>query len=381
MRYAYVKNGDAVEQARRVLEKAGEPGGVDAFVGDFIHTHASDAVLLLCRAGRRERLVHGSLVAESYPVGRGALAGLNRLWTALRVGIAILRWRPQRIVCGCVAELLWICVLVAKLLRVPIVCSRHSGLLERKGLGRLLSGLDAASIRACDAVVCHGPFLAHQVQQLGVPQSRIHQFDVDLRRFVANVSAPAVDPFPGALVVMYVGRIQANKGVLDLLRAFQACVSAQPQLPACLVYVGTGRDDGPLREAVTSSGLEQRVRLLGSVAHAQLPALMRQATVIAAPTQPELGEGRCMVVLEAMALGVPVVAPDFAAFPYAIRDEVDGLLYPPGSVTALSDRLARVLSDAAVRQRLRRGAELAGQRLLVGRQGFAGAVEAAFLSS
>jgi len=104
---------------------------------------------------------------------------------------------------------------------------------------------------------------------------------------------------------------------------------------------------------------------------------MRDACVIVAPTQPELVEGRCMVVLEAMALGVPVIAPDFAAFPYAIRHDVDGMLYTPGSVEALSASLARMLSDPALRDRLRKGAGLSGQRLLVDPPRFASAVEGA----
>ncbi|HXG09554.1 MAG TPA: glycosyltransferase, partial [Gemmataceae bacterium] len=66
-----------------------------------------------------------------------------------------------------------------------------------------------------------------------------------------------------------------------------------------------------------------------------------------------LREGLPNVVLEAMAMGVPVVATRVAGVPRLIRDGENGLLVEPGAAAALTQALARLLADTALRQRLR----------------------------
>jgi glycosyltransferase involved in cell wall biosynthesis len=384
MRYVYIKNGDAVEQARRVVAGAEDRSGPDAFIGGFMHAHREEALLILCRWQRRDYFAAANVRAQSYPAGVGALGrAWARLSSMLGAGVAILRWRPQRIVCGCTGEMLWISVLAAKLMRVPIVCTRHSGLLERRGAGGIVSTLDRICIRACHAVASHGPFLAAEVAALGVPPSRIHEFDVDLRGFGKD-AVPLAQGSPGAevfarfpLVFMYVGRIQAGKGALDLLDAFCRLRSASG-VDAALVYVGKGDDLESLERAVVQRGVSSHVKLLGGVPHASVPTLMQGASVIVAPTRPELVEGRCMVALEAQVLGVPVIGPRFAAFPYVIEHGVNGLLFTPGDVEALTRALLEVATDPQKLATLRAGASRSGQQLLAHTTTFAAAVAAGF---
>lgn len=82
-----------------------------------------------------------------------------------------------------------------------------------------------------------------------------------------------------------------------------------------------------------------------------------------------------MVAIEALALGVPVVAPNCAAFPYAVRHGENGVLYTAGSVGALSEALARWTADRTGLERLRRGAAAIPE---ITPTSFATAVDAAF---
>ncbi len=383
MRYVYVKHGDAVDQVRRLAFATDlDLSGPDAFIGDFLQAHADEALLVLCRSQRRDRFQASNIRAESFPAVGGARA-LRRGWSALQIGMEILRWRPDRILCGCTGELLWVSTAAAKLLRVPIVNSRHNEVVERTGAGRLAMALDRLSIRACTGVVCHGPFLADQVRTLGIARSRTCQFEVNLSDFVAaapHSAAPMqVQDFAqrfGALFV-FIGRVQRDKGVIDLLEAFcDLPPAAQAQVG--LVYIGDGKDMTLLKSRVGERNAQGRVLLLGRIPHAQLPGVMRHASVVIAPTRPEFPEGRCMVVLESLVLGVPVVAPNFGPFPYAIQHDVNGLLFEPGNREALRLSLTQLVQRPETLVRLRQGAVESGKELLASHRSFASAVDASF---
>jgi len=72
------------------------------------------------------------------------------------------------------------------------------------------------------------------------------------------------------------------------------------------------------------------------------------------------------------------IAPNFAAFPYIIRNDVNGLLFEPGNTHDLCAKLASMLGSAELLGRLRRGAEASGRRLVAEQTSFSKAVERAF---
>jgi len=383
MRLAYVKNGDAVTQVRRVLA-SGASGGPDANVGGFLSSHDKDEIIVLCRSRPADRLHVGRVEAESLP-GLAALGSLfGRASAALKVVRRLLTWKPDRILCGCGREVLWLCVAMARLRRIPIVIARHTGMPVQSGLQRLAYALESACLRLADGVVCHGAFLADSVRAAGVLPDRVVEFDVDLRDFAAGAALCGVPDmfsdfaYKRRLLVMYVGRMQADKGILDLLEAVR-CGGDRVARDVGLVYVGDGDDLDTLRDNIAQSGMGDRVIVMGRVPHAMLAAAMKCAAVIVTPTRPPLQEGRCMVVAEAFVLGLPVIAPAYAAFPYSVVDGVNGLLYEPGSIEDLKLCIQRVVADHGLIERLRCGAVQSGRLLLEKRQhDFASAVEAAF---
>jgi glycosyltransferase involved in cell wall biosynthesis len=176
---------------------------------------------------------------------------------------------------------------------------------------------------------------------------------------------------------MFIGRVQCDKGVIDLLDAFGGLRQVNTANVG-LVYVGDGNDVDLLRSRVRERNLDDSVLLLGKIPHAQLPAIMRCATVVVAPTRPEFPEGRCMVVLESLVLGVPVIAPNFGPFPYAIEHGVNGMLFEPGSSDALRRCLAQLIQEKGLLERLRHGAQGRAAHNIVVPQSFARAVDETF---
>jgi glycosyltransferase involved in cell wall biosynthesis len=129
--------------------------------------------------------------------------------------------------------------------------------------------------------------------------------------------------------VLYVGRLSAEKGILELV---EACGEELP-----LVVVG----DGPLRSRVP--------RAVGFVSPEELGDWYERAAVVAVPSR---REGYGVVAREAMAWGRPVVATAVGGLVDAVEDRVTGRLVPPRDPTALRAALASLLADADERRRL-----------------------------
>jgi glycosyltransferase involved in cell wall biosynthesis len=102
-----------------------------------------------------------------------------------------------------------------------------------------------------------------------------------------------------------------------------------------------------IRTIIDRLGLDGKVRLVGFVKDADLPALYNLASVFAFPT---LYEGFGLPVLEAMACGTPTVAADNSSLPEAVGDA--GLLVPTKDPVALAEALGTLLAEPALRDRL-----------------------------
>ena len=142
--------------------------------------------------------------------------------------------------------------------------------------------------------------------------------------------------------LLYVGRLAADKGVINLVEALRLC----PELR--LTIVGEGPQRAALEAA--ASGLDN-VRFAGRCAPAEMPAHMARAGILVLPSL--RNEGLPNVLLEAMARGLAVIASRNAGIPDLITDGESGLLVAPGDVAALAAALKRMSEDEPLRLALR----------------------------
>jgi len=212
-----------------------------------------------------------------------------------------------------------------------------------EALKRLRGNLAARA----DRVIVPSAFLAETVAGWGVAPSCI--------RIIHNAIDPSVpvpmdrDERPNGPTIVTVGRLVTWKGVDDLIRA----VSALPS-DVHLSIVGDGPEEPRLRDLADALGSASRIRFFGRVDR------RRALTIVAASDVFALNstyEGLPHVVLEAMQLGVPVVATAVGGTGEVVRDGENGLLVPSGDLGALQGALARLLSD----ERLRRTIGTAGR--------------------
>lgn len=185
-----------------------------------------------------------------------------------------------------------------------------------------------------------------------IPQVRnhtqvIYNASVDDRVLKAAKLTPTHDParVDGPLVVAC-GRLTAQKGFDDLLKAYQKVHS---RCGGQLWILGTGEDRDTLTELAGSLGIGGNVRLLGFQPNPY--AFMASADLFVLSSR---FEGLGMVVAEAMASGAPVVSTDCPHGPAEIlRDSESGLLVPVSDPDALADAMLRVLKDESIARRLR----------------------------
>ena len=164
---------------------------------------------------------------------------------------------------------------------------------------------------------------------------------VDVARFT-----PGVRP-PGPPVLLYHGRVDARKGVLDMLDALAPL--AAEGLAFRLLVSGIGPTFDETAARIAALGLGGHARMTGYVDYEDVPAVYRQGEIFVSPTY---AEGFSNTILEAMASGLAVVSCRSVGVVDCIRDGENGLLTDPGDVPALAGALRRMLTDAALRDRL-----------------------------
>jgi glycosyltransferase involved in cell wall biosynthesis len=148
---------------------------------------------------------------------------------------------------------------------------------------------------------------------------------------------------PGELLILASGSLVERKGHAVLIRALASLGSLNWRL----AVAGQGREQEALVELGATLGVADRVHILGF--RDDMPNLLAAADVFAMPS---LWEGLPLALLEAMAVGKPIVASATSGIPEAVTAEREGLLTAPGDVTALAAALERVLRDAPLRERL-----------------------------
>ena len=158
----------------------------------------------------------------------------------------------------------------------------------------------------------------------------------------------AVGPSRSCLNVLFLSNMLRAKGALDLLEAslrlFEEGVDHR------LTFVGAPRDDGIVEDILTAAKkVGGRIAFAGPLFDADKWRALADADIFVFPTH---NECLPLAVIEAMSIGLPIIASREGAIPDLISSEVNGLLFPPKNVDALTDALRRLLLDASLRNDL-----------------------------
>jgi glycosyltransferase involved in cell wall biosynthesis len=179
----------------------------------------------------------------------------------------------------------------------------------------------------------------------GLPGERIRVIHCGTRR----ISLPADSNGPRPQRVAYLGRLEPYKRVDWVLRAM---ARLRPRFPdAELLVIGRGSARSDLERLAAELDLD--VRFTGFVSDAQRDALLASTRVCVCPS---LKEGWGLTVIESNAAGAPVVATDVPGLRDSVRHDETGFLVADSDLCGFTDRIAQLLDDDALAQRMSRAA-------------------------
>lgn len=207
---------------------------------------------------------------------------------------------------------------------------------------------DQLLARSSDRLLaCSESVRRHVIERVGVPAERVELLlnGVDLARYAAprdrQVARRALEIEPGAQVVGVVGRIAQQKGQDTLIRAARQILAHAPNT----IFLLAGAPDEQaqldrLMQLAAAEGVAERVRLLGYIS--DMPLVYAALDVLAVPSR---WEGFGLILVEAMAAGVPIVATRVGAIPEIVTEEHTALLVPPDDPPALAAAIGRLLAQ------------------------------------
>ena len=342
--------GDANTRCAIVMPLAERRGGAESTLRELAH-HGRG----LGFEWRIVFLEDGPMVAESavpatvIPAGR--LRQVHRYaGTIARLAQELRRDRPDLVV-GWMTKAQLYAGPAARLAGVPAVWCQQGTPSPWSALDRAATALPARGIVAVSAAVGR----AQRSIRPRRPVEVVHP-GIDLDRFDrerlpsppdarARLGLPAEGPLVGI-----VARLQRWKGVHVLVEALPRALQSHPDLHCAVV--GGAHDLEPgyatfLKRTVDELGLTERVTLAGRQPDVA-PWLQAMDVVVNASAEEPFG----LTIVEAMALGKPVVVTAAGGPPEIVHDSVDGLLVPPGDTEALADAITRLLGDPDLAARL-----------------------------
>jgi glycosyltransferase involved in cell wall biosynthesis len=160
---------------------------------------------------------------------------------------------------------------------------------------------------------------------------------VDVEKFTPN-KKPDTDEF----VVLFVGRLDDGKGIPDLIRAVR-------NMDVQLRIVGDGNRRNEFESTARQHLESDRYEFIGEVPHDEVHAEYQMADLFCLPSY---HESFGIVILEALACGLPVVTTDLDAITEYAEDGENALLFEPGDVSALEKAIRRLVDSEALRNRL-----------------------------
>jgi glycogen(starch) synthase len=236
--------------------------------------------------------------------------------------------------------------------KIPSLLTCHS--IHKAGkIWQLINKPVVSGMRRADRVIAVSGAAKAYCVALGVPNDKIEIIPngVDLSIFNTKVDGSGMrdklelarDPLAVTAI-----RFVKRKGPEYLVSAFSKVLESIPN--AKLVIAGSGPEAANLRVQIRKLGMEKSVKILIGLKREEVAELMAAADVFVLPS---LIESFGIVLLEAMAVGTPIVCTRTQGATEIVNDEVNGVMIPPADSDALADAILRVLNDSKLARALR----------------------------
>jgi teichuronic acid biosynthesis glycosyltransferase TuaC len=231
----------------------------------------------------------------------------------------------------------WAAFHAAERYKIPCAVTYHGSEVHTVLAGRQKGWkLCRDSFRAADLNLPVGRSLEEILRSVVQPTGRCETvfLGVERHRFFPAAELPLQQQ------VLYVGRIEAAKGVFNLLQAWVKVLIHSPD--ALLTMIGEDHNKGLFSQQARSLGLSHSISLKGPLPSPRVADMMRESRLFCLPSY---NEGTPVCVMESLSCGLPVVATRVGGIPDIVAHGTTGLLVEKGDIQGLADALVSLLRD------------------------------------
>ena len=203
-------------------------------------------------------------------------------------------------------------------------------------------------LKSADAVIALTQDMERKIQEICNRDAFVIPGGIDLRRFEGlsrkNAAKSSTD---SERIILFVGRLHPLKGVAYLVEAMYTIIHSNPRVR--LLIVGDGEERSNLENLTNKLGLAKYISFTGKVPHEKVPEYMATADVLVLPS---LVEGFGVVLLEAMACGLPIVATNVGGIPEIVQDGENGLMAESENSREIADKVLMIFENDELRKRI-----------------------------
>ncbi len=199
-----------------------------------------------------------------------------------------------------------------------------------------------------DLFLCVSEYMKKRLIELGCSEEKVcvHKSGIDLDKFTLNIQ----DKVNKRVCLVTIGRLVEKKGVQYGIRAVAKLVKKYPDIE--YLIVGEGPLRGELESLIDSLEVGKQVKLLGWKKQNEIVKLLKRTDMLLAPsvtTKDGDQEGIPVVIMEALAQGVPVISTWHSGIPEVVQDGKSGFLVPERDVDGLVDKIESLINNAELR--------------------------------
>lgn len=252
-------------------------------------------------------------------------------------------------------------VIIGKIMRIPVITTAHLMDITTHGTdeGPLENIKDFESnffyrkliiftLNSSEKIITVSSDLAKIINQMEIDSNKVTVLRnaVDISRFkpIKNVSMrKEYNIKENEILILFIGHLEPFKGIFELLNAFKKIIKKNVKL----IIIGEGHSENEVKEIVSKYNLTDKIIFTGKVSPNVIQNYYQMADIF---TLPSYTEGLPLVVIEAMACGLPVIVSNVGGIPEIAKDNINGFVIPPRDDEKLTQKLNILVNNEKLRE-------------------------------
>ena len=226
--------------------------------------------------------------------------------------------------------------------KLKVFTTKHS--VKYSNPERLVYKLENKTLNFSDAIICISDYVKEYLSKMGIKENKLFRVYNGIDYDYFNSAKP---PDYKSNYIGIVAMLVRQKGIDNLLKAFKIVISKYPD--AKLEIVGNGPLMSELETLAHKLGISEFVNFSGRVSHKEVREKMSKWRAMVLPSR---WEAFGLVIAEANAVGLPVIASNVGAIPELIEDGKNGMIFRAGDVSELAGKIKSIYNDPNLAQKM-----------------------------